>query len=74
MPHLLHLISLQLGLPEGVGLGAKAPVMVPDSHVSMCQMCETKFTAMFRKHHCRNCGKVCVCCSAHLLVCYSTAT
>lgn len=47
-----------MGLPEGVGLGAKAPVMVPDSHVSMCQVCDVEFTTVVRRHHCRNCGKV----------------
>ena len=35
-----------------------APVMVPDKSVSMCQVCGDEFTVIFRRHHCRACGKV----------------
>jgi hypothetical protein len=40
------------------GFGVKAPVWVPDEHVSMCMLCCTPFTFTFRRHHCRACGKV----------------
>ncbi|XP_037068619.1 uncharacterized protein LOC119089919 [Pollicipes pollicipes] len=39
-------------------LGAKAPVWVPDSRASMCQLCTAEFTVTNRRHHCRACGKV----------------
>lgn len=31
---------------------------VPDSDAKMCQRCDTKFTLINRRHHCRHCGKV----------------
>ncbi|CAG0891550.1 unnamed protein product [Darwinula stevensoni] len=45
-------------------LGKEAPVWVPDSRVTMCQLCTSEFTVTFRRHHCRACGKVvCSSCS-----------
>ena len=32
--------------------------MVPDKSVTMCQTCSAEFTILFRRHHCRACGKV----------------
>jgi hypothetical protein len=55
----------QLLLP-GAGLGARAPVWVPDTHVTACQLpdCNNKFSLVDRKHHCRQCGRVvCNACS-----------
>ncbi|GAB6026704.1 FYVE, RhoGEF and PH domain-containing protein 6 [Chamberlinius hualienensis] len=47
-------------------LGQKAPIWVPDSRVTMCQLCLREFTLTFRRHHCRACGKVvCSLCSAN---------
>ncbi|KAG1684729.1 FYVE, RhoGEF and PH domain-containing protein 6 [Nymphon striatum] len=47
-------------------LGHHAPVWIPDSRASMCQICTTNFTVTFRRHHCRTCGKVvCKRCSAN---------
>ena len=39
-------------------IGATAPIWIPDSGVSMCQICTTGFTVLRRRHHCRACGKV----------------
>jgi len=38
----------------------QAPVWVPDKEYESCMLCETKFTVVNRRHHCRRCGK-CVC-------------
>uniref|UniRef100_T1J575 FYVE, RhoGEF and PH domain-containing protein 6 n=1 Tax=Strigamia maritima TaxID=126957 RepID=T1J575_STRMM len=47
-------------------LGKNAPVWIPDSRVTMCQLCTMPFTVTFRRHHCRACGKViCASCSAN---------
>ncbi|CAI8042398.1 FYVE, RhoGEF and PH domain-containing protein 6 [Geodia barretti] len=53
-----HLTSSKL-LP-GAGLGSRAPVWVPDTHVTACQLplCNKKFSLIERKHHCRQCGRV----------------
>ncbi|XP_057365372.1 FYVE, RhoGEF and PH domain-containing protein 5-like [Daphnia carinata] len=39
-------------------LGQQAPVWIPDSRVTMCQLCTAAFSITFRRHHCRACGKV----------------
>ena len=39
-------------------LRIQAPVWVPDSRASMCQLCTSEFTVTNRRHHCRACGKV----------------
>ncbi|KAL7718195.1 hypothetical protein QTN25_004494 [Entamoeba marina] len=36
------------------------PVWVPDSEVKNCSLCNSSFTFVNRRHHCRKCGK-CVC-------------
>ena len=39
-------------------------VWVPDSASKQCMLCEQKFSAFIRKHHCRMCGRViCSSCS-----------
>ena len=43
---------------EPVRIGQQAPVWIPDSRVTMCQLCTAAFTVTFRRHHCRACGKV----------------
>lgn len=41
-----------------------APLWIPDTAVTHCQQCETKFGLVTRRHHCRNCGcNVCDSCS-----------
>lgn len=35
-----------------------APIWIANE--SNCQICHKEFTLLFRRHHCRNCGK-CVC-------------
>eukprot|EP01130_Rhizamoeba_saxonica_P010926 TRINITY_DN4511_c0_g1_i2.p1 TRINITY_DN4511_c0_g1~~TRINITY_DN4511_c0_g1_i2.p1 ORF type:complete len:891 (-),score=118.16 TRINITY_DN4511_c0_g1_i2:111-2783(-) len=48
--------------------GKERAQWVPDKTVSKCQICSEVFTFLFRKHHCRRCGRV-VCgeCSDHQL-------
>jgi len=42
------------------------PQWQPDSEVSECPICKRPFTWMFRRHHCRKCGRVvCNDCSPH---------
>ncbi|KAL6073700.1 Rho guanine nucleotide exchange factor (GEF) 17 [Balamuthia mandrillaris] len=45
----------------------------PDSEVDCCQLCETKFTLITRRHHCRSCGDIfCDACSSHKLPVFSS--
>lgn len=39
-------------------LGQFAPAWLPDSAVSMCQLCSVHFTWTRRRHHCRACGMI----------------
>jgi hypothetical protein len=42
------------------------PPWQPDAEVSQCPVCRKTFTFLFRKHHCRKCGRVvCATCSPH---------
>jgi FYVE zinc finger len=42
------------------------PPWQPDSEVSNCPICRKQFTWIFRRHHCRKCGRVvCDNCSPH---------
>ncbi|XP_015788100.1 FYVE, RhoGEF and PH domain-containing protein 6 isoform X1 [Tetranychus urticae] len=43
---------------DQVLLGFEAPLWIPDTRVTMCQICSAEFTVTFRRHHCRACGKV----------------
>ncbi|XP_066922382.1 FYVE, RhoGEF and PH domain-containing protein 6-like [Clytia hemisphaerica] len=46
-------------------IGVIAPPWIPDSRVTMCQVCTTQFNVYNRRHHCRGCGKVvCKTCSS----------
>jgi rRNA maturation endonuclease Nob1 len=42
---------------SGQMIGDQAPINVPDERVTMCQACNTEFTLVHRRHHCRACGK-----------------
>jgi hypothetical protein len=47
-------------------IGRKAPIWTPDSRVDTCQLCTSNFSALFRRHHCRACGRVvCSACSSN---------
>jgi len=47
-------------------LGRTAPTWVPDQASSQCQECNTKFSFIIRKHHCRACGRLlCNQCTKH---------
>lgn len=42
------------------------PLWVPDDSATKCLACQSAFTVLRRKHHCRNCGKIfCARCSAN---------
>ncbi|KAF1944972.1 hypothetical protein EJ02DRAFT_73550 [Clathrospora elynae] len=42
------------------------PAWQPDGEVAQCPVCGRHFTFLFRKHHCRKCGRVvCASCSPH---------
>jgi hypothetical protein len=42
------------------------PPWQPDAEVSQCPVCGKNFTFLYRKHHCRKCGRVvCANCSPH---------
>ncbi|KAK3096025.1 hypothetical protein FSP39_022080 [Pinctada imbricata] len=34
------------------------PAWVPDDQMTVCLACQSPFTIMRRRHHCRNCGKI----------------
>ena len=39
--------------------GNIAPVWTPDGDCLVCEYCESPFTMILRRHHCRNCGAIC---------------
>lgn len=44
----------------------RPPVWIPDVEAPKCMSCETTFTVVKRRHHCRNCGKIfCARCSSN---------
>jgi hypothetical protein len=48
------------------GEGWVAPVWVPNEEQPNCQLCNTPFSLLIRRHHCRQCGRlVCGDCSSH---------
>jgi len=49
-----------------VETGKIAPIWTPDSYSNNCTVCNAAFSMFFRRHHCRNCGKlVCDPCSSY---------
>lgn len=46
-------------------LGKVKPFWIPDMDAPACMLCDTRFTVLKRRHHCRACGKVLCgnCCS-----------
>jgi len=44
--------------PAGAA-SAAAPLWVKDSSTDTCPLCSKKFTLLFRRHHCRQCGSIC---------------
>ncbi|XP_065657083.1 zinc finger FYVE domain-containing protein 9 isoform X3 [Hydra vulgaris] len=50
-------VTSQIVQPQG-SLGFFAPSWIPDTNTKTCMSCDTKFTVVKRRHHCRACGKV----------------
>ncbi|XP_068170336.1 FYVE, RhoGEF and PH domain-containing protein 6-like isoform X2 [Antennarius striatus] len=50
-------VELQDG-GDDAPLGSKAPIWIPDPRTTMCMICTCEFTPIWRRHHCRACGKV----------------
>ena len=57
--------SLQGLTEDQLMLGKIAPFWIPDTEASNCMICDSKFTLVRRRHHCRACGQVLcsLCCS-----------
>ncbi|RWS07751.1 zinc finger FYVE domain-containing protein 16-like protein [Dinothrombium tinctorium] len=45
-------------LEEDFVVGKYKPFWIPDNDAPSCMSCDTKFTVIKRRHHCRACGKV----------------
>lgn len=41
------------------GADCNLPLWIPDDAVLDCMLCQTRFTLVRRRHHCRICGRVC---------------
>ncbi|XP_050818863.1 lateral signaling target protein 2 homolog isoform X2 [Gopherus flavomarginatus] len=53
------------GIRQGDGT-SRLPEWVPDGTCSQCTACQSPFTVLRRRHHCRSCGKIfCSRCSQH---------
>ena len=52
--------------PQSTGNADFAPVWIPDELVPKCMICDSKFTLINRRHHCRSCGDcICSACAKH---------
>ena len=40
------------------GLFTEAPLLYPEKKCTSCMQCDTEFSLIMRKRHCRACGKV----------------
>lgn len=50
--------SAATGEGPSVGVADIAPLWKPDGHSPDCELCRAVFTLLFRRHHCRHCGRV----------------
>uniref|UniRef100_A0A0K0D1Q9 FYVE-type domain-containing protein n=1 Tax=Angiostrongylus cantonensis TaxID=6313 RepID=A0A0K0D1Q9_ANGCA len=39
-------------------LGKSKPYWIPDDDCAVCMLCNSKFSLLNRRHHCRACGRV----------------
>ena len=72
-PSTLGIPELLQGMSEEqLMLGKVSPFWIPDTEAASCMICDTKFTIVKRRHHCRACGKVmCAsCCSEKVSLLY----
>ena len=52
--------------PPSLPVASPKVEWVPDAHAPECSTCASAFTPLFRRHHCRQCGRVvCAPCSSH---------
>ena len=64
-PPLLHRTSLLVDTFPVLDV-LTPPAWIPDESAPLCMSCQSVFTVVRRRHHCRNCGKVfCGKCSAN---------
>ena len=45
-------------IDSGMRVGHYKPFWIPDHEAPVCMHCDTRFTVIKRRHHCRACGKV----------------
>ncbi|KAF2882827.1 hypothetical protein ILUMI_23339 [Ignelater luminosus] len=50
--------ALEQNMGPSNWLGKQAPLWIPDSEALNCLHCDSKFTVIKRRHHCRACGLV----------------
>ncbi|KAI0978750.1 hypothetical protein GJ496_003971 [Pomphorhynchus laevis] len=62
-----HSCGVVYGSPgKSLVIGERAPLWQHDDSALACQICGRKFHTVYRRHHCRGCGKlVCSICSRH---------
>ncbi|KAI1813241.1 FYVE zinc finger-domain-containing protein [Poronia punctata] len=66
---LRHTDSPPATRPQNTRLEYSVPRWQPDAEVTNCSICGAGFTLLYRKHHCRKCGRVvCDRCSPHRII------
>jgi hypothetical protein len=51
--------SMYFDNDDGGGIMSRIPsIWIPDDQVKQCYKCGIKFTYLFRRHHCRSCGRI----------------
>ena len=57
---------------DEIRVGHHRPFWIPDEEAPVCMRCDTRFTVIKRRHHCRACGKVlcAACCNMRAKLAY----